>query len=149
MRGRVGLNRTLVEGGRDPEVLLSLLPLQQAADYIRPALARGWQRRRADSSRPGADGNRRTGAALDDAIADEAWAPQARDWLKAVVVDEEHGFEDLQRVLQRMWVNVLGEDADAIANSGPDAEGLARLRQLRERIASLKAALTGQAGQVA
>ena len=90
-----------------------------------------------------------TGAAIDDAIADEAWAPQARDWLKAVVVDEEHGFEDLQRVLQRMWVNVLGEDADAIASSEPDAEGLARLRELRGRIASLKAALIGQAGQSA
>ena len=36
-----------------------------------------------------------------------------------------------------------GEDAEAIASSGPDAEGLARLRQLRERIASLKASLTG------
>ena len=33
--------------------------------------------------------------------------------------------------------------------AAPDAEGLARLRQLRERIAGLKAALTGQAGQAA
>jgi len=88
-----------------------------------------------------------TWAALDEAMADEAWATQARGWLKAVVADEEHGFEDLQRVLQRMWINALGEDAEAIASSGPDAEGLVRLRQLRERIASLKALLTGQAGQ--
>ena len=57
--------------------------------------------------------------------------------------------EDLQRVLQRMWINALGEDAEAIASSGPDAEGLVRLRQLRERIASLKALLPGQAGQAA
>ena len=90
-----------------------------------------------------------TWAALDAAMADEAWATQARSWLKAVVADEEHGFGDLQRVLQRMWVNALGEDADAIASSGPDAEGLARLRQLRERIASLKASLTGPTGQAA
>ena len=90
-----------------------------------------------------------TGAALDEAMADEAWAAQARAWLKAVVADEEQGFEDLQRVLQRMWVNALGEDAEAIAHGSPDADGLARLRQLRERIASLKAALTGQAGQAA
>jgi hypothetical protein len=48
-----------------------------------------------------------------------------------------------------MWVDALGHDADAIASSGPDAEGLARLRQLRERIAGLKATLTGQAGQAA
>jgi DNA primase len=87
-----------------------------------------------------------TWAALDEAMTDEAWAALARGWLKAVVADEEHGFEDLQRVLQRMWVNALGEDADAIANSGPDADGLMRLRQLRERIASLKAALVGQPG---
>ena len=90
-----------------------------------------------------------TWAALDEAMADEAWVTQARGWLKAVVADEEHGFEDLQRVLQRMWINALGEDAEAIASSGPDAEGLVRLRQLRERIASLKASLTGQAGQAA
>jgi DNA primase len=90
-----------------------------------------------------------TWAALDGAMADEIWAQQARGWLKAVVADEEHGFEDLQRVLQRMWVNALGQDADAIANSGPDADGLARLRELRERIAGLKSALTGQAGQAA
>jgi DNA primase len=82
-------------------------------------------------------------------MADEPWAARARGWLKAVVADEEHGFQDLQRVLQRMWVNALGEDADAIANSGPDAEGLARLRELRARIAGLKAALIGPAGQAA
>jgi DNA primase len=87
-----------------------------------------------------------TGAALDAAMADEPWAAQARSWLQAVAVDEEHGFDDLQRVLQRMWVNALGQDADAIASSGPDIEGLARLRELRGRIATLKAALTAPAG---
>ena len=90
-----------------------------------------------------------TWTALDEAMAEEDWAPQARGWLNAVVADEAHGFEDLQRVLQRMWITALGEDADAIANSEPDAEGLARLRQLRERIAGLKAALSGPAGQAA
>jgi DNA primase len=90
-----------------------------------------------------------TWAALDESMAEEPWATLARGWLKAVALDEEHGFEDLQRVLQRMWINALGEDADVIAHSGPDADGLARLRQLRERIAGLKAALTGQAGQAA
>ncbi len=90
-----------------------------------------------------------TWAVLDEAMADEAWATLARGWLKAVAVDEEHGFEDLQRVLQRMWIEALGDDAHALASAEPDAEGLARLRQLRERIASLKAALVGQAGQAA
>ena len=90
-----------------------------------------------------------TWAALDEAMADEAWATLARGWLKTVAVDEEHGFEDLQRVLQRMWIEALGDDAHALANAEPDADGLVRLRQLRERIASLKASLVGQAGQAA
>jgi DNA primase len=90
-----------------------------------------------------------TWAALDEAMAEETWATLARGWLQAVAVDEEHGFADLQRVLQRMWIEALGDDAHALASTEPDADGLARLRQLRERIASLKAALVGQAGQAA
>ena len=90
-----------------------------------------------------------TWAALDAAMAEEPWAELARGWLKAVVADEEHGFEDLQRVLHRMWIVALGDDAQALAGGVPDAEGLARLRELRERIAGLKALLTGQAGQAA
>ena len=88
-----------------------------------------------------------TWATLDETMADEAWAALARGWLKAVAVDEEHGFEDLQRVLQRMWIEALGDDARVLASAEPDAEGLAQLRQLRERIASLKAGLVGQARQ--
>jgi DNA primase len=86
-----------------------------------------------------------TGAALDAAMGDEAWATTARGWLKVVAADEEHGFDDLQRVLQRMWIDALGDDAQALAAGEPDAECLARLRALRERIAGLKALLTGQA----
>jgi DNA primase len=90
-----------------------------------------------------------TWAALDAAMADEAWAAVARGWTAAVAEDEEHGFDDLQRVLQRMWIEALGDDAQALAGSEPDSEALARLRQLRERIANLKASLTGPAGQTA
>jgi DNA primase len=86
-----------------------------------------------------------TGAALDAAMGDEAWATTARGWLKVVAADEEHGFDDLQRVLHRMWIDALGDDAQALAAGEPDAECLARLRALRERIAGLKALLTGQA----
>ena len=64
-----------------------------------------------------------TWAALDEAMADEAWATQARGWLKAVVADEEHGFEDLQRVLQRMWINALGEDARGDCQQRPRRRG--------------------------
>ena len=90
-----------------------------------------------------------TWAALDEAMADEAWAALARGWLKTAAADEEQGFEDLQRVLQRLWIEALGDDAHALASAEPDADGLARLRQLHERIASLKARLVGQAGQAA
>jgi len=90
-----------------------------------------------------------TWSALDAAMEPESWAAQARAWLNAVVTDEEHDFSDLQRVLQRMWVVALGDDAQALASAEPDATGMARLRELRERIASLKAALAGTAGQAA
>ena len=88
-----------------------------------------------------------TWAALDQAMAGETWADSARTWVNSVVADLEHGFEDLQRVLQRMWINALGYDADMLAHSEPDAEGLARLGRLRERIAGLKTALAGTTGQ--
>ena len=85
-------------------------------------------------------------AALDQALAGEDWAELARGWLRTVAEDEEHGFGDLQRVLQRLWIEALGDDAQALASAEPDAQGLARLRQLRARIAGLKAALTGPTG---
>jgi len=88
-------------------------------------------------------------ATLDQAMAGEAWADAARGWLQAVPADEQHGFDDLQRVLHRMWIDTLGEDAQTLASSEPDADGLARLRELRERIAHLKAGLTGTSGQPA
>jgi DNA primase len=90
-----------------------------------------------------------TRAALDAALAGEPWAASARAWLEAVVADEEHAVEDLQRVLRRMWIEALGDDAQALAGANPDAEGLVRLRELRERIAALKATLTGTAVQAA
>jgi DNA primase len=90
-----------------------------------------------------------TATALNAALADEAWAGAARDWLQAVAADEAHDFEDLQRVVQRMWIEALGDDAHALASGPADAAALARLRELRERIAGLKAALTGQTGQPA
>jgi DNA primase len=90
-----------------------------------------------------------TWSALEQAMAEEAWATGVRGWQTAVSADEVHSLDDLQRVLQRMWIEALGDDAHALATGELDAESLARLRELRERIAALKAALAGQAGQVA
>ena len=90
-----------------------------------------------------------TWAALAAAMAEEAWAGTARGWVHSEVADLEHGFEDLQRVMRRLWIDALGHDADRLAQGAPDAEALAQLGRLRERIASLKAALSGAAGQPA
>jgi DNA primase len=90
-----------------------------------------------------------TWAALDQALQDEVWADQARAWVRAIAVDEEHDFGDLQRVLQRLWIDALGEESQALASGALDAQSLARLRELRERIAALKASLMGKTGQAA
>jgi DNA primase len=76
---------------------------------------------------------------LDEAMAEEPWADSARAWLRGGVAEEEQGFDDLQRVLHRLWVVQLGEEAQALSAGNPDAEALARLRALHQRIAALKA----------
>jgi DNA primase len=78
---------------------------------------------------------------LDEAMATEAWADAARGWVRAAAQEEEQRFDDLQRVLQRLWIDELGAEAQALAAGTPDAAAMARLRELRERIAALKAQL--------
>ncbi len=90
-----------------------------------------------------------TWSALDAAMSSEAWVGVARGWQAAVAADDVHALDDLQRILQRMWIEALGDDAQALASGEPDAEQLAQLRELRERIAALKAALAGSARQTA
>ncbi|HMO47708.1 MAG TPA: DNA primase [Rubrivivax sp.] len=87
-----------------------------------------------------------TWAALDEAMADEAWATTARAWLAAVVAEEDYSFTNLQRVLQQLWIAVLRRDAQALVESDPTVERMAELRQLYERIDSHKAALSAIAG---
>jgi DNA primase len=74
-------------------------------------------------------------------MAAEPWADTARGWLRAAASEEEQRFDDLQRVLQRLWIDQLGAEAQALATGTPDAEVLARLGDLRQRIATLKAQL--------
>jgi DNA primase len=81
-----------------------------------------------------------TWAALDHAMADEPWQVQAQAWVNAAAADEEQGFDDLQRVLQRMWIDHLGAQAQHLAATGED---LPALRALHDQIARLKAALSG------
>ena len=85
-----------------------------------------------------------TAAVLSEAMSGQPWAAVAQGWLQAEADAEQHHLEDLQRVLQRMWIEALGDAAHALASAEPDAQGLAELRRLRQRIAELKAALTVQ-----
>ncbi|KPF94380.1 hypothetical protein IP87_19335, partial [beta proteobacterium AAP121] len=88
-----------------------------------------------------------TWAALDEALAPESWADAARAWVASAAADEEQGFEDLQRVMQRLWVEHLGQQAQALVEAGATtADDLQRLRALHEQIARLKAALAASGG---
>ncbi|KPF56251.1 hypothetical protein D621_08665, partial [beta proteobacterium AAP51] len=88
-----------------------------------------------------------TWAALDGLLAEETWADLARGWVATAAADEEQGFEDLQRVLQRLWIERLGQQAQALVEAGATAaEDLQRLRALHEQIGRLKAALASTGG---
>ncbi len=83
-----------------------------------------------------------TWAALEPLLATENWAEQARGWAQAGAPDEEQGFDDVQRVVHRLWIDHLGEQARQLAASGAaERADLDRLRSLHEQIARLKAAL--------
>ena len=80
---------------------------------------------------------------LNDAMAEEPWADTARAWVAAALGDEEQKFEHLEKILAVLWIDLLGQEAQAIAAGEPTAEDLARLRSIREHIARLKAAQSG------
>jgi DNA primase len=86
------------------------------------------------------DQGAQTWAAIDAALDAEAeLQAQARRWVDAAAPDEEQGFDDLQRVLRRLWIARLEDEASALAQQAADPEALAQLRAVRERIALLKA----------
>jgi DNA primase len=88
-----------------------------------------------------------TWAALEAMLAAETWAEPARIWAQAGDPDEEQGFDDLQRVVHRLWIDHLGEQARQLAASGAvERADLDRLRALHGQIARLKAALLPTSG---
>jgi DNA primase len=88
-----------------------------------------------------------TWAALEAMLATETWAEPARAWAQAGDPDEEQGFDDLQRVVRRLWIDRLGEQARQLAASGAvERADLDRLRALHGQIARLKAALLPTSG---
>ena len=87
-----------------------------------------------------------TWAALEEAMAGTPWQAQARAWVDAADPGEEQGFDDLQRVLHRLWIARLGEEARQLAATGATgAEDRERLRALHEQITRLKAGLAAPA----
>ena len=87
-----------------------------------------------------------TWAALDEALEGHDLQAAARRIVDPASLDDRHEFEDLQRVLQRMWVVELNEQAQVLISQGPtEREQLARIAELRERIRVLKALLAAPA----
>ncbi|MDP1650345.1 MAG: hypothetical protein Q8M01_19380, partial [Rubrivivax sp.] len=83
-----------------------------------------------------------TWAALDEAMAGTPWQAQARACVDAADPGEEQGFDDLQRVMHRLWIARLGDEARQLAAAGASGvEELDRLRALHAQIARLKSGL--------
>ncbi len=76
-----------------------------------------------------------TWGALDPLLDEEPWGVVARAWVRAAVVDEEQGFDDLRLVLHRMWIATLRQDMEAlIAEGHTEREQLQRISALDARI---------------
>jgi DNA primase len=83
---------------------------------------------------------------LNEALATEPWAEQARGWVRAGLGDEQHQFEELQRCLSQLWQTLLRQEAEAIVAGSPGPEELARYREILARITALKAARSPSPG---
>ncbi len=76
-----------------------------------------------------------TWAALDEALQAEHFRDDAQQWVGSGTLDEEHSFEDLQRVMHRLWREHFEQEARALTAEGrTDREHLDRLRACHERI---------------
>ncbi len=79
---------------------------------------------------------------LNEAMAEQAFAAQARGWVRAGLGDEQHSFQELQRCVGLLWQTLLRQEAEAIVAGTPGPEELQRYREILARIAELKAART-------
>ncbi|HLL19202.1 MAG TPA: DNA primase [Rubrivivax sp.] len=83
-----------------------------------------------------------TWAALEAAMAGQPWQAEAKAWVDAAAPEEEQCFDDLHRVLQRLLIDQLNAQAQALAVTAADDRGdMEKLRAVHERIARIKAAL--------
>ena len=104
-------------------------------DLLHDLGGRAWRRRglarTADHrTRPADLGGARRGAAGRDAC-----ATRRSSWVGSGTLDEEHSFDDLQRVMHRLWREHFEQEARALTAEGrTDREHLDRLRACHERI---------------
>ena len=82
-----------------------------------------------------------TWAALEQAMDGQPWHEETHRWVDAANADEEQNFDDLSRVVARLWIDSLGAESRELAAQATTADDLARLREINQRIAALKAAL--------
>ncbi|MBI5334423.1 MAG: DNA primase [Burkholderiales bacterium] len=83
-------------------------------------------------------------AELSAALGGHDQADFATRLMSAVAAGEEPQLEDLQRVLQQLWIDELSRRSQAlIAAAASDPAALQQLRQTHEELARLKAALRG------
>jgi DNA primase len=84
-----------------------------------------------------------TWSALEAAMTGQPWASEAKAWVDAAAPEEEQCFDDLQRVLQRLLIDQLNAQAQALAaTAAADRGDLEKLRSVHEQIARIKAAMT-------
>ncbi len=79
-----------------------------------------------------------TWSALSDALTDQPWAEQARTWVRAGLGDHEYRFDELQRTVSVLLLDLLRQEAEAIVSASPSADDLRRYREIMELMASLK-----------
>lgn len=91
-----------------------------------------------------------TWAALAQALADQDFADEAQRWVEAALADEEQSFDDLRRVVHRLWrARLEGEVQVLIAQAQPDPQGVPD-RETMAEISRLNAQIrTHRAGEVA
>ncbi|HZF79340.1 MAG TPA: DNA primase [Rubrivivax sp.] len=88
-----------------------------------------------------------TWSALEAAMLGQPWASEAKAWVDAAAPEEEQCFEDLHRVLQRLLIDQLNGQAQALAATAAEDRGdLEKLRSVHEQIARIKAAMTAASG---
>ena len=91
-----------------------------------------------------------TWAALEPALDGQPWQNEARRWVDAAAHEEVQHFDDLARVMHRLWVDRLDQEArELIATGQTDRATLDRVQALRSRSGAHKTAARDASGSPA